>query len=73
MCEYCEPYFDEGLGEITIHPLPALPGFEKIGNDLIVYEDDGVWQIMTVCYPPSIAGPVNYCPMCGRKLEGERE
>lgn len=70
MCEYCEPYFDEDLREMAMRALPALPGFEKRGYNLVLLEDKGEWQIMTACYPPSVAGPVNYCPMCGRKLEG---
>lgn len=70
MCDFCEPYFDESLDEMAIRPLPAFPGFEKSGYDMILLKDDGVWQIATVCFPPSISGPVSYCPMCGRKLEG---
>lgn len=75
MCEYCEPRYDENLGDVALIPLPAVPGYESVGDDLVLHENryDGTWEIINVCYPPSVAGPINYCPMCGRKMKGAEQ
>lgn len=66
MCEYCEPY--EFNGGKVISPLPTR-GFNGDDTQMCMSQDvDGSICIISVTYPPIVSGPVNYCPMCGRKL-----
>ena len=69
MCEYCEPFESDGE-EIVLH-LPN-PDADYGGVDMFVGEDvDGSRCIIAFMYPPIVAGPIEYCPMCGRKLVSE--
>ncbi len=61
MCKYCEYHIKDG--EENVMPLPtpeSHPDSAQIG----VFER----SLVAVMYPPVVAGPINYCPMCGRKL-----
>lgn len=69
ICKYCEPF--ETYGDRFIHPLPNQDS-DYGGAQMCVSEDvDGSMWIVTSMYPPIVAGPINYCPMCGRKLVSE--
>lgn len=48
MCRWCEPYFDEGLGEMAMRPLPAYPGSPERGWDTVLCpgDDDEGWAIV---------------------------
>lgn len=69
MCEYCEPF--EFEGDQCVSPLPNSD-HDYDGAQMCISEDiDGSMCIMALIYPPIVAGPINYCPMCGRKLVSE--
>lgn len=66
MCEYCEPYIEDGVEVVT-----ALPTPEDHPDSAQVCV--GERSLVAVMYPPVVAGPIVYCPMCGRDLGGVEE
>lgn len=64
MCEHCKPYIEGGEEFVT--PLPT-PNSHQNSPDVCIDER----LIVSVMFPPVVAGPINYCPMCGRKLGGD--
>lgn len=64
MCEHCEPYIEDG--EEVVVPLPTPEDHPDSAQVCI----SGRF-LVAVMYPPVVAGPINCCPMCGRKLGGD--
>lgn len=62
MCEYCEHLDIEDCGSDIIKDGDYTDSFH-LWKDI-----KGVYRIE--CYADHSA-PINYCPMCGRKLEGK--
>ena len=67
MCEYCEPV--EQYGDSIIMPLEIPDGHERSAM-MAIADHDGEWFLVTAEYPCDIAGPIRFCPMCGRDLKG---
>lgn len=64
MCEYCEPYVEEGEEVVTSLPTP-----EEHQYSAHVYIVD---RLLVACVLPAVvAGEINHCPMCGRDLRGD--
>ena len=66
MCEYCTPYIEDG--EEVVMPLPT-PESHPVSAQMGLFER----TLAVAMYPPVVAGPINYCPMCGRDLEGDAQ
>ncbi len=67
MCEFCENIYENG--EINGNTAFEYGGMSIIEEDCIFkitcivedkYENEGCW---------TVEQPINYCPICGRKLE----
>ena len=67
-CDYCEPV--EQFGDSMVTPLETPEGHERSAM-MAIADHCGEWFLVTAEYPCDIARPINYCPMCGRKLEGD--
>lgn len=67
MCKYCEPV--EKDGDLMIMPLEIPEGHERSAM-MAIADDDGERFLVTAEIPCDIAGPISFCPMCGRKLGG---
>ena len=69
MCRYCEPLRKgDRCFRNVLPPSDFSPDFPK----LCIEKTNRVeWFLMVAEYPRPTAGPINFCPMCGRKLGGE--
>lgn len=64
MCKYCEPYIEDG--EEVVVPLPTPEDHPDSAQVCV-----GWRSLVAVMYPPVVAEPINFCPMCGRDLGGD--
>lgn len=64
MCEHCESYIDDG--EEVVTPLPTPDNHQDSAQVCV-----GERSLIAVMFPPVVAGPINFCPMCGRNLGGD--
>ena len=63
-CEYCKDYTLEGLPIVS----NCDPLFERF-NAMIVDMGNGSKEIVIITKGNAFGLPINYCPICGRKLK----
>ena len=66
MCRYCEARDVDGEECVDFLPTPDFA--EEYSRQTALGESDGEWYILSAGWPADFAGPIRYCPMCGRKL-----
>lgn len=64
MCKHCETYIEGG--EECIMPLPE-PETHQSSVQMCISGRN----LLAVMLPPVVAGPIDFCPMCGRDLRGD--
>lgn len=68
-CEYCTPVIDRGGDPV----IPWLPWDGEDSDMSLTLDEGGEWFIAYYTWPPKLAGPVRYCPMCGGELKSGAE
>lgn len=72
MCEFCEPDKKNKCKPLVKH-FDSINGYEEIklhhSRPCKAFPNRNEWHLSVLSFVACIYAQINYCPMCGRKLE----